>query len=150
MPMCSAEVPAAPSAPSIRVRAQAATFGRIARTIAGACLGGDALKRLGADDEADIEQDRQDRDQRNDREQQSRQPQEPDHTDNDTGRERIADPAADRLPSGMADIDGRRERAAEQCPDDRTDAVRQQNLAQAVVVAGGSRALYMFIPSVKL
>src|ERR1700730_280118 len=100
-------------------------------------------KRLGADNEADIEQAREGRAQRNEGEQQTRQPQEAPHADNDTGRQRVADPAADRLPSGVADIDGWRKGAAEQCTDDGTDAVRQQNLAQTVVVAGGSGALHI-------
>ena len=46
----------------------------------------------------------------------------------------------------MADVDGRRERAPEQRSDDRSGAVREQDLAQVVLVAGGGRALDVVHP----
>ena len=95
---------------------------------------------MGADHEADIEQDRQDRDERHHREQQRRQAEEADQRDDDAGRERIADAAAHRLPARMADIDRRRERAAEERADDGADAVGEQDVAQIVAVARRRRA----------
>jgi hypothetical protein len=99
------------------------------------------LERLRADHEPDVEQDRQDRDERHDREQQRGQAEEAHQRDHDAGRERVADPAAHRLPARMADVHRRRERAAEDRAGDRADAVRDQDLAQVVVVACRRRAL---------
>jgi hypothetical protein len=99
------------------------------------------LERLSADHETDEQQDRQNRDQRDDREQQRGQAEERHQRDHDAGRERIADAAADRLPAGMADIHRRGERAAEGGADHGADAVREQDVAQIVVVTGGRRAL---------
>ena len=69
----------------------------------------------------------------------------------DARRQRVADPPADRLPARVADVDGRRERAAEERADHGADAVGQQDLAQVVVVARRAEALStLFMPSVKL
>lgn len=43
----------------------------------------------------------------------------------------------------MPDIDGRWERAAEQRADDRADAVRQQDLPEAIIVTRGGSALHV-------
>ena len=72
---------------------------------------------------------------------QRRQSEKADDADHDPGRQRIADPATDRLPAGMSDVDRRRKRAAEQSADNCAGAVGQQYFAQAVIVSGGRSAL---------
>ena len=95
------------------------------------------LERLRADQHADIEQDRRDRDHRHQR-QQHRDDAEPrQHHDHDAGRGRIADPAAHRLPAGMADIDRVDEGVAHQAADQADDAVGGQHPGGRIFVAGG-------------
>ena len=62
------------------------------------------------------------------------------HHDHDAGRGRIADPAAHRLPAGMADIDRVDEGVAHQAADQADDAVGGQDPRGRIFVAGGFRA----------
>ena len=144
--VAGARCPAAPSAPSIWPCAHEAMFGSIASTIAGACRAGVVWNawapmtrpmnsRIGTS--ASIGMTARNR---------PTSPRRQIDRDDDAGRERVADPAADGLPAGMADVDGRRERAAEERADDGADAVREQDVAQVVVVAGGRRALDVVHP----
>ena len=110
--------------------AQLAMFGSSASTIAGACLAGDAwnacapmtrpmYSRIGRIATSGMIASSS-----------AVRPSKHTSATHDAGRQRVADAAADRLPAGMADIDRRRERAAEERADDRADAVGQQDAAQ--------------------
>ena len=76
--------------------------------------GGRRGERLCPDHETDEQQDRDEGLDRDDGQEQADQPEEADHCDDDAGRQRVADPAADGLPAGVADVDGRREGAAQE------------------------------------
>ncbi len=92
------------------------------------------LKRLCADYQADVQQDRQDRHQRNQIEQQRGEAEETHQRNRHPRGERVADATTHRFPARMADVHGRRERAAQHRTHDRPDAVRGEDLAQVVVV----------------
>ena len=120
-------VPAAASAPSTWVWAQAAMFGSSASTTAGACRAGDAwnacapitrpmYSRIGRIATSGMTASSS-----------AARPRKHTSAMHDAGRQRVADPAADRLPAGMADVHRRRERAAEERADDGADAVGQQD-----------------------
>jgi len=97
--------------------------------------------RCGADQHADIEQDRRDRDDRYQR-QQHRDDAEPgQHHHHDSGCGRIADPPTHRLPAGMADIDRVDEGIAHQAADQADDAVGGQHARGRIFVARRFRAL---------
>ncbi len=136
-------VPAAPSAPSTWPLAHWAMFGTMASTIAGACSRRRRLERLRADDEADEQQDRE---RAPDRGMTARnRPTSPSRQingDDDAGRERVADPAADGLPARMADVHRGRERAAEERADDGPDRRRRARMCAEVVVVAGRRGAF--------
>ena len=138
--------PGRASALSTSVLAHWAMFGTRARTIAGAYFAFDVWNACDADDEADEQQDREQRRPRDDRQEQPDQPEEADQRDDDARRQRVADPTADRLPAGMADVDRGRERAAQERADDGADAVGQQDVPEVVVVAGRRGALDVVHP----
>ena len=102
---------------------------------------GRGLECLRADQHADIKQDRRDRDHRDHREHQRDDAEPRQHDHHHPGRCGISDPAAHRLPAGMADIDRVDERVAHQAADQADDAVGGQHLRGRIVVARRFRAL---------
>ncbi|WP_344937217.1 hypothetical protein [Actinoplanes nipponensis] len=143
MPTSVALVPAAargvvhlPGGPAGDVRDQGGDHGR------GVCPRR-GLEGLGADQQADVEQDRHDRGGREDGAEQAEHPEEAEQRDDHAGRHRVAGAAAGRLPAGVSDVDGRGERRAQQGADDRAAAVGEQHAAQVVAVPGGGRALHV-------
>src|SRR5262249_49772794 len=87
------------------------------------------------------EEDRQDRDQRNHRQQEGDQPEEADERHAHPRRQRIADAPTDRLPAGVADVDGGWKRATEERADDGADSIREGDPPEVVAVTGRLRAL---------
>ena len=147
----SADVPAAASAPSTWLCAQVAMLGSMREDHRRRVTRRRGLERLRADHQADIQKYRQDRHQRHHREQQRGQAEEADQRDDDAGRERIADPPADRLPAGMADIDRRREWAS-RAPRRRSRRCRRPAApcADRKLSPAAEALSTLFMPSVKL
>ncbi|WP_234443281.1 hypothetical protein [Streptomyces cellulosae] len=102
---------------------------------------GRELEGLGADEQADVEQDGHDRGDREDRPQQAEHAQEAHQGDHRAGGQRVAGTPAGLLPAGVADVHGGREGRAERGADDGARAVGQQYRTQVVVITGGSGAL---------
>src|SRR4051812_16384302 len=92
------------------------------------------LKSLGCDDDADIEENSYARFERDQFEDPLYRSSETDEGDENTVQRRIAGAGAEALPTGMADVDRRRKRAAEQRRGDRADAVRHQRRKGFVAV----------------
>jgi len=150
-PTSLAEVPAAESAPSTWFCAQEAMFGQHRQDHRRRVTGGSRLKGLRPDHKADIKEDRQNRDERHDRQQQRGEAEEADERDDDPGRERIADPATDRLPSRMADIDRRRKRRPEEAPASAPTSAASSTLRRSNWSPAAPALSTLFIlPSVKL
>src|SRR5208283_2967095 len=100
-----------------------------------------SLERLRTDQHADVEQDWRDCYDWDYRQQQRDHAEPRQHDHHDAGRGRVDDPAAHRLPAGMADIDRVDERIAHQATDQADDTISGEHARRRIGITGGLRAL---------
>ena len=101
------------------------------------------VERLRADDQADVEQHGHQGLHGEDRQERADEAGEAHDGDDDAGHQGVADPPADLLPAGVADVDRRREGRAEERADDRAESVGGQHLPGRVPVAGRGGRLHV-------